>query len=373
MLIPSHSLCSQYYRTRTDRVKLLFGYSRLTKISFGQATFSTDHTPLPYRQHFGFSGRRSVSLNGTRPSGRDSLPRHTSGTVAVILRDVLKSLFQTQLRILRPFAVRKRPRRMLPEASNGALRNVLRGRFAAPQDEDAGFGSGAKCSPRCVRREALAALRATSRTEVALGTIAVAQPVRPARSGVKIGERRGARRVDSDFSADERVHGVAPAAANGEGQGDDAPEERIFEAPVRPEIAGRQMNLDHRHGHHAEHQRGDRAGQETDRQHESAEKFDQAGDERKRRGQAEFGREELAGRIDAVAAEPTKQFLRAVRHQHEAGGDTHQRFGEWRERIGDRLEGGNDGLGRGLDRKRHGTPFLWISMSRRSRRLSALI
>src|SRR5208283_660428 len=38
-----------------------------------------------------------------------------------------------------PFAARKRPRRMLQEASNGALWNVLRGRFAAPQDEGTGF------------------------------------------------------------------------------------------------------------------------------------------------------------------------------------------------------------------------------------------
>src|SRR5208337_2631061 len=38
---------------------------------------------------FGAPHSLSVSLNGTTPSGRDSLPRHTSGTVAVILRDVL--------------------------------------------------------------------------------------------------------------------------------------------------------------------------------------------------------------------------------------------------------------------------------------------
>ncbi len=31
---------------------------------------------------------------------------------------------------------------MLQEASNGALWNVLRGRFAAPQDEGMAFGSG---------------------------------------------------------------------------------------------------------------------------------------------------------------------------------------------------------------------------------------
>src|SRR5208283_2346639 len=46
-----------------------------------------------------------------------------------------------------PFALRKRPRKpalslakgMLQEAPNSALWNVLRGRFAAPQDEGAGF------------------------------------------------------------------------------------------------------------------------------------------------------------------------------------------------------------------------------------------
>ncbi len=38
-----------------------------------------------------------------------------------------------------PFAAGKRPRRMLQDASNGALWNVLRGRFAAPQDEVTGF------------------------------------------------------------------------------------------------------------------------------------------------------------------------------------------------------------------------------------------
>src|SRR5208282_6525195 len=38
-----------------------------------------------------------------------------------------------------PFAARKRPRRMLQEAANGAPWNVLRGRFAAPQDEGTGL------------------------------------------------------------------------------------------------------------------------------------------------------------------------------------------------------------------------------------------
>src|SRR5271165_977530 len=38
-----------------------------------------------------------------------------------------------------PFAVRRRPRRMLQEAPNSALWDVLRGRFAAPQDEGGGM------------------------------------------------------------------------------------------------------------------------------------------------------------------------------------------------------------------------------------------
>src|SRR5208282_308147 len=50
------------------------------------------------------------------------------------------------------FAARERPRRMLQEASNGTLWNVLRGRFAAPQDEETGFwvrllADGLACRP----------------------------------------------------------------------------------------------------------------------------------------------------------------------------------------------------------------------------------
>ena len=52
---------------------------------------------------------------------------------------ILEPVSKTTPHLEAPFAARKRPRRMLQEAPNSALWNVLRGRFAAPQDEGAGF------------------------------------------------------------------------------------------------------------------------------------------------------------------------------------------------------------------------------------------
>ena len=75
-------------------------------------------------------------------------------------------------------------------------------------------------------------------------------------------------------------------------------------------------------------------------------KLDEAGEKGERGGQPELvGREELARRIDAVAAEPAEQFLRAVRHEQEAGNDAKQGIRERRKRFRDRGEGGNDRLG----------------------------
>ena len=73
------------------------------------------------------------------------------------------------------------------------------------------------------------------------------------------------------------------------------------------------MDEDDRDGHHAEHQGGDEARGEAGGERNAAKKLDEAGEKGERGGQPELGREELARRIDAVAAEPAEQFLRAVR------------------------------------------------------------
>ena len=68
------------------------------------------------------------------------------------------------------------------------------------------------------------------------------------------------------------------------------------------------MDEDDRDGHHAEHQGGDKARGKPGGERKAAEELDEAREKGERGGKPELGREELARRIDAVAAEPAEQF-----------------------------------------------------------------
>lgn len=116
------------------------------------------------------------------------------------------------------------------------------------------------------------------------------------------------------------------------------------------------MHLHDGDGHHAEDQSGDGASEQTDRQEQSASELDQAREKREGRRQADLGREELAGRLETVAAESAEQFLRAVWDEKQARRRADERFGEGREPCGDGVERGENGAGGGRDECGH----LWF-------------
>ena len=82
---------------------------------------------------------------------------------------------------------------------------------------------------------------------------------------------------------------------------------------------------------HAGDDQRDQARAHAQREHEAAEEFDNSGDQRERRRKAHFGPKHLFGARQPRAAKPTKQFLRAMRHQEQPRRQAHHRVGVNRE------------------------------------------
>ena len=151
----------------------------------------------------------------------------------------------------------------------------------------------------------------------------------------------------SEFAADRGIKRIASAAAQHKGERHDTPEQGEFKTAIGPEQAARPMHDEGGIGHHADNERCDRAGEETCSEHEATEEFDDAGEQGERGWQAQLGGKELAGRLKAIAAKPTKELLSAMRDQKEASCHAHHGFGQRRQGLGKAIERRDKGLGLG--------------------------
>jgi len=86
------------------------------------------------------------------------------------------------------------------------------------------------------------------------------------------------------------------------------------------------MHAECGHRHHADNQGRSGTGEQTQRQKQTADHFNQSSQQSERGGQAELGFKELAGCFQAVAAKSPKKLLSAMGNEQQAGRHTHQGF-----------------------------------------------
>src|SRR6185369_43431 len=113
--------------------------------------------------------------------------------------------------------------------------------------------------------------------------------------------------------AKKGVHRQPAGAGEREAKSRRAEHEVVFVAAAGHEEAVLEMNGDHGNQHHRGYERRTQSGQESQRQEKSAAELDQSGHQRVAPARAKSEcLEKLAGSVQPVAAEPSKQLLRSV-------------------------------------------------------------
>src|ERR1700704_3092046 len=158
-------------------------------------------------------------------------------------------------------------------------------------------------------------------------------------SWVKEATMRSALALRSELGADLAIERIGPAAAQRNGETDEAPEQRVFVAAVEPGKSV--LPVEHGDDQHLDRRgRGEKAGEQAENERDPAAEFDEqrAPDPGQRRIESALGKgADVGGR-------PPRHLAPAVHQQVPADRDAHHRPGERDGEVVERLQPGNEQL-----------------------------